>query len=195
MSKKLIKDIKSWMTISLVFIISVTLFWITYAAISQVNNWDTLTSAKWNEIVNLINWHNTSINSLSWTISWLSSAPAWMISAFYLTSCPTWWKAADGTNSTPDLRWQFIRWINNFWSAAWTRSDGKQDPDWLRSVWSYQADEYKSHTHNYTSASWPWSWVNTASPTAAWKTDLVSSAAWWNESRWKNVWVIFCVKN
>lgn len=204
MKTQLIRDIKSWLTISATFIVSVLIFWTIYAAISQVNEWDPLTATKWNEIVDSSNWHTTSITSLnstvgwlSTTVSWLSAAPTWMIAAFNLSSCPDWWNAADWTDSPIDLRWQFLRWINNFWSSVWTRADGKQDPDWLRAIWSYQADGFKSHTHTvwdsntYTRATWT---AASQHPDDYGKVKT-TSATWWNESRSKNVWVIYCVKN
>jgi hypothetical protein len=39
--------------------------------------------------------------------------PVGTISAFFTSSCPTGWVTADGTNGTPDLRWEFIRWLDN----------------------------------------------------------------------------------
>ncbi len=74
--------------------------------------------------------------------------PAGSVQAFYLATCPTGWKAADGTNSTPDLRGQFIRGLNTFGSTAGTRNDGKQDPEGgTRTIGSYQGDVFKSHRH------------------------------------------------
>jgi hypothetical protein len=67
--------------------------------------------------------------------------PSESIMAFNLSSCPTGWRAADGTNSTPDLRGQFVRGMNDFGTGA--RSDGNQDPD-SRSLGSLQADDANS---------------------------------------------------
>lgn len=71
--------------------------------------------------------------------------PTGAIMVFNLTSCPSGWKAADGTSSTPDLRGQFIRGLNNFGTGA--RSDGNQDPAGARSLGAYQADAFQGHYH------------------------------------------------
>ena len=39
----------------------------------------------------------------------IEGVPPNSVMAFYRADCPAGWKAADGTNSTPDLRGQFIR--------------------------------------------------------------------------------------
>jgi hypothetical protein len=49
--------------------------------------------------------------------------------AFNSTTCPEWWKEANG-NGTIDLRWTFIRWLN--WDENWR--------DVERSLWNYQED-------------------------------------------------------
>ena len=75
------------------------------------------------------------------------SAPQGAISAFYLSACPTGWVAADGTNSTPDLRGQFIRGLNNFGTGA--RGDGNEDPNGgARTLGDYQADAFQGHYHD-----------------------------------------------
>jgi hypothetical protein len=33
---------------------------------------------------------------------------------FNLSSCPTWWIEANWANWTPDLRWEFIRWLDSW---------------------------------------------------------------------------------
>jgi len=33
--------------------------------------------------------------------------------AFNLSSCPSWWSEANGTGGTPDLRGEFVRWLDN----------------------------------------------------------------------------------
>ncbi len=80
--------------------------------------------------------------------NFLIAAPEGFIGAFYLSSCPTGWVAADGTNGTPDLRGQFIRGLNNFNSLAGTRADGNQDPNGgARTLGDYQADAFQGHRH------------------------------------------------
>jgi len=184
MEKQFIKDIKSWLIISLIFIITVWIFWTVFAAISHVNNWDNLTSTKWNELVDTVNTSSSSI-------------PSWAVVAYNLISCPVWWSAADWTDSPIDLRWQFLRWINNFWGGGWTRTDGKQDPDGLRTIWSYQTDEFKNHKHSWGWLVTTW-WSNQYWNMTGWSHRPYGSNmenTWWLETRSKNVWVIYCVKN
>jgi len=77
------------------------------------------------------------------------AAPEGAIMAFYLSACPSGWVAADGTNSTPDLRGQFIRGLNSFGSAAGTRADGNQDLNGgARTLGDYQADAFQGHWHS-----------------------------------------------
>ena len=77
------------------------------------------------------------------------AAPSGFIGAFYLSACPTGWVAADGTNSTPDLRGQFIRGLNNFGTGA--RGDGNEDPNGgARTLGDYQADAFQGHYHDAT---------------------------------------------
>lgn len=136
-------------------------------------SWDVLTADKRNKLV-----------------------PETAILPFYATSCPVWRKPADGTDSTPDLRWQFLRWLNTFDGGSTTRSDGKQDPDGSsRTLWSYQADELKSHNHAYKRILMATNWSNQRTPSTAW-TDATQStiATWWNETRPKNIWIIYCIK-
>ncbi len=122
--------------------------------------------------------------------------PTSAVIAFLASSCPTWRKPADGTDGTTDLRGQFLRWINSFDNRSSSRSDWKQDPDGASRIFgSYEADQFKSHSHNYqrilnwsVSTSW-------RAPSTAWTDSSQSTlSAWWNETRGKNIGVIFCVK-
>lgn len=73
-----------------------------------------LKSEDWNKLL-------SNMNSFSWSLAWWLAVPTWWIIAFNSNSCPNWWKAADGTSWTPDLRWVFIRWANDFWT--WKSND------------------------------------------------------------------------
>lgn len=84
----MIKEIKSWFIFSFTSLLVFILAWIVYA--STVTNWQTLTAELFNE----------------------KTVPTWAVMAFNLTSCPNWWKIADGTNWTQDLRDEFIRWVS-----------------------------------------------------------------------------------
>lgn len=63
--------------------------------------------------------------------------PTGAILAFNLSTCPTGWIAADGTNSTPDLRGEFVRGLDN-----------NRGIDSGRGLATSQNDENKSHTHS-----------------------------------------------
>ncbi len=141
------------------------------------------------------------------------AAPRNAVMAFYQAACPTGWVAADGTNGTPDLRGQFIRGLNNFSSAAGTRSDGNQDPDGgARTVGHYQGNMFASHNHgggNHTHNIWGdigWdfggggrlpsinsggieNWIGTEGANST-----VIAAEGGNETRPGNVALIFCVR-
>ena len=65
------------------------------------------------------------------------NTPAGAVMAFNLATCPTGWIAADGTNSTPDLRGEFVRGLDN-----------GRGVDSGRALASSQTDDLKSHTHS-----------------------------------------------
>ena len=136
-----------------------------------------------------------------------------------LSSCPSGWLAADGSGGRPDLRGMFLRGLNNFGTG--TRSDGKQDPDGgSRTVGNYQADEMQSHTHTDSGHTHPYDTFNgnqighvdsntayarsyKSKTTKTGKANLgnptdsgtgAGSPRHGDETRPKNVGVIFCVK-
>jgi len=63
--------------------------------------------------------------------------PSGAVIAFELSSCPTGWSAADGTNGHADLRGTFVRGIGG-------DTNGR---DVVRTLLSYQTDDFKSHNH------------------------------------------------
>ena len=91
---------------------------------------------------------STYANAVSYTDAKVAAAvPSGAINAFNLSSCPSGWLAADGGGGRPDLRGMFLRGLNNFGTGS--RSDGRQDPDGgSRSLRSYQSDQMQSHKHN-----------------------------------------------
>lgn len=141
------------------------------------------------------------------------AAPEGAIMAFYLSACPSGWIAADGTNSTPDLRGQFIRGLNSFGSAAGTRADGNEDLNGgARTLGDYQADAFQGHRHAAPSGGTfninlgqtdvaigtPGSYRNTT--TGTYTTDPVEGGSGFGasrtatETRPRNVALIYCMR-
>ena len=91
--KKLQWGIYSWIW----FVLVIWITWLAYAALDwiKVNTWDSLTATKWNSLVD-------------------HAVPSTAIMAFNSATCPTWWSPANWTNWNPDLRWEFIRWLDNW---------------------------------------------------------------------------------
>lgn len=63
--------------------------------------------------------------------------PSGAVMYFNLSSCPSGWIVADGTNGTPDLRGEFIRGLDN-----------GRGVDTGRTLGSWEADMLKNHTHS-----------------------------------------------
>ena len=80
-------------------------------------------------------------NGTTWTAfaSANSGVPAGEVAYFNLSSCPSGWIAANGTNSTVDVRGEFIRGL-----------DSGRGIDTGRVLASWQTDDFKSHTHGYS---------------------------------------------
>ncbi len=191
--EKFIWWIVSWLWILLTIWLWGVVYW-AYVSMTNVTSWTPLTASSYNQLID-------NVTALKNTVDWLSNIPVGFIWSFNLSTCPSGWIAADGTNSTPDLRWQFLRWINTFDWWTTTRADWNQDPDGaLRVVWNYQADEFKSHTHTFPRIwdfSWSSNWIYFNNAWSAWLYHAIETwihYAWWNETRSKNVWVIFCIK-
>ncbi len=184
----MIKDIKKWIIIAISFAGTLWLIWAVYGAwvsMSTVSNWQTLDASLINNII-------ANQNDLNTRVSW-TSIPTWFIWSFNLASCPTWWIVADWTNSTPDLRWAFVRWI--WWDA--------NSRDIARTLWDYQTDDFKSHSHRldsvtiqaysftpqvsnyYAPAKWAWATIDN------WPT---TANVWWTETRPKNIALLYCQK-
>lgn len=145
--------------------------WVTYAAVTQVSTGETLTATIFNE----------------------SMVPTWAVMAFYWNSCPAWWNKADWSGDEKmvdwtvwnlDLRWEFIRWFDD-----WRGIDSSR---WLA---TFQADELKSHVHNTVGLVY-YGWGSWWFPT--WWYGLNSrdtTAYWWSETRPRNIALLYCVKN
>jgi hypothetical protein len=165
--------IRLWVIIFLLLgaFITISTSFYRHAAKAVFNNTKTpgsmLTAAEWNSLPSDI------------------GVPANAVMAFNLTSCPPGWILADGTSGTPDLRGAFIR-------GMYGDQNGRDVP---RTLGSYQADEFKSHTHNSTwyaspgggngklvGDSWTYPKSNPTTPAGG------------PETRPKNVALIYCVK-
>lgn len=198
--------IKDWLIISFTMLFVFSIVWTIYAArnnVSKVSSQDLLTSTSWNNMID-------NVDYLKWRINWWVAIPSWLISAFYTTECPEWWNAADGSNWTPDLRWKFIRGLNNFNWANWILTWDDSDKDWSsRILWSYQSDAIRNiegalgHVErsvrdiNWAFKQWdnmfwvraPNYWVNTW---IYFDASLVVPTG--SDNRPKNVALIYCIK-
>jgi hypothetical protein len=191
--------------------------------------WWQISSLSW-QVINLdakniiLEWKVNSMSwqiiSLNWTITSLNTAlnqasPQNAVMAFYLTSCPSWWKPANGSNNTPDLRWKFIRWLNSFENGSNKLTWANSDEDWVsRTLGSLQGDTIRNivgnmHGNNsriYTAGWWafytswltstytPWL-VNTPIDTyALLNFDASRIVPTWNDNRPKNIALIYCIK-
>jgi len=78
-----------------------------------------------------VNFAGASVSGLN-----VETIPSGFIGAFYLSSCPSGWKPANGASGTPDLRGVFVRGL-----------DSGRGVDSGRGLGTYQADLFKSHYH------------------------------------------------
>lgn len=151
----------------------------------------TINATYWNELVDNINTIGAKVDTM-----WVS-VPAWAIMSFYLTTCPSWWLPADGTNGTPDLRGQFLRGMNTFNSGTTYRTDGKQDIN-NRALWNWQWDDFKQHNHTYSQPYGCYDGVDSTTVNS-WDTCFTTGntgIAWWvAETRPKNIAILYCIKS
>lgn len=187
-----------WLIFSGTIIISFIWF-ATYTNLPTQNNWDPLTATIWNNLIN-------KVNDIWIKVDTLSNIPTWAIMAFNLSSCPTWWVAANWDAWTPDLRWVFIRWLN--WSINWK--------DTSRLLWDYQTDSFQWHNRRISinNRYSPWTKTRpvldttlnsdnnnnaniTIFQTTNW--DYFEDGSYWvprvsNETRPKNIALLYCMK-
>lgn len=127
------KNLKHYFLWWLIFSGTVIISFIWFAAYTNLptqNTWDVITSTIWNNLVNKVN--------TIWTqVDLLSNVPTWAIMAFNLSTCPSWWNAANWINWTPDLRWEFIRWLDSWrWIDSARTLGSWQKP----SIFTYHSD-------------------------------------------------------
>ncbi|MBE7438405.1 MAG: phage tail protein [Spirochaetales bacterium] len=123
-------------------------------------------------------------------------APPGLVAAFMLTSCPSGWIAADGSNGTPDLRGRFMRGLDDMGTGA-----AGNDPDGVRAVGAAQADAFANHNHNtaYDYQRFVGGAGNGAAIIAIFgavdgSATLTMNNTGGNETRPKNVALIFCMR-
>lgn len=184
----------------IVFLWTILFWFIWYSAwtsliadIPSQNSWDIMTSSIWNNLVTKLNKTIDNVNYLS-----DKTVPTWAIMAFNWTTCPTWWTAADWSwdekntswvNTTLDLRWEFIRWLDSW---RWV--------DISRVLGSNQSDMFKSHHHAQATQNWLawnretsnniWQWYDYWD----WYWEVPTSDVWWTETRPRNIALLYCVK-
>ena len=184
--------IKKFTTTFFALIIAfVVLVWWAFA-VSTLNlnfqSWSQLQASDLQSMVNKINELTNEVNS--------ASVPAWAIMAFNKYDCPVGWRASDGWAWTINLRWVFLRWMEDFWTWEHNRDPNR---GWRWTLWSYQWDELKSHTHNIQTyawnVSWDWNYIDsTDDGWLSWYNNSAWLSTWWSETRPKNVAVLYCQK-
>ncbi|MDQ1343572.1 MAG: hypothetical protein QG650_291 [Patescibacteria group bacterium] len=176
-----------------VAVASVSIGYATYASLTATTG-ETLGKTKWNEM-------------LQYTV------PPGAVMAFNLASCPTNWSPADGIGGRPDLRGQFVRGLNTFDGGTTVRTDTGKDPDCAArtggcTVGSQQSDGFGSHGHAMTdygsavtiydidgNAGGSYGTLGRSDSRHTAGTSLTAGASGGNETRPKNVALIYCIKN
>ena len=125
--------------VTILFLTAITA--IIAQTITTFSSGDLISASKMNENFSNIKTTITDNQTLI-TNNHLIAAPEGTISAFYLAACPTGWVAADGSNSTPDLRGRFVRGLDDFGSGAAGR-----DPSGVRALGNSQEDAFQDHQH------------------------------------------------
>lgn len=187
--KKFFEKFLWWFYSAMGVLFFILLSWIAYWAyvsMSDVTTGQPLTASTFNQVLENIRVLKTTVD---WIGSWVN--PPWAVIAFNLSSCPSWWIPANGTSWTPDLRWEFIRWLD---SGRWVDSG--------RTLASLQSDSIKNHRHYATPASNNSVIGNTpdygntlmnldVQSTIRTTWDMVNG---WTETRPRNVALLYCVK-
>lgn len=193
----LIKDFKKWFIIWIWLMISIIFNWllIVYAANifpSKVEDWDTLNKDIINNIIDY-------------------SVPKGAIIPFNSSVCPNWWIAADWTNWTIDLRWEFIRGWDNWrgvdsgrglatsqwdairnitWTLNWVSWQSNQAYNWWFAPWQNWAFNVNGSLSSYNKYWWAYSVSSWRS--AQFDASLVVPTA--DENRPRNISLLYCIK-
>jgi hypothetical protein len=122
--------------------------------------------------------------------------------AFNLTTCPSGWVPADGTNGTVDLRGVFVRGMESFNGGATASTTADPDRAGSATLGSYQSDTFQSHVHDYNPVDLkPWGGIISVAPNgylqntnAIQNTTAPSSGNTSTETRPKNRALLYCQK-
>ncbi len=125
------------------------------------------------------------------------AAPPGTVTAFFLSTCPSGWVPADGTNGTPDLRGLFVRGRDDFGTGPAGR-----DPGGVRAVGHFQGHAFQTHHHGMIGqilrrqaggselsvhgGTSTWQYVNT--------TDTITAGTHTSETRPSNAALLFCMR-
>ena len=172
---------------SIVSIVIISIFWITYATVTQVTSWDTLTVDLFNQ----------------------SMVPTWAVMAFNWNSCPNWWNKADWSwdekntsweYTNLDLRWEFIRGLDDWrWVDAGRELLSSQNEDWKA---FYMTNTVQNSTTWYTHSD-VYMWKSTTTYignlfAGYWSAPVAAIWTKWDntsEIRPRNIALLYCVKN
>ena len=184
-----------WTAVQIVsFVLAVLILGIWYAAVT----WTNIPSGSWAAgqpvTQTLMQGIIDNINDLNSRVATLNSTPAGAIMAFNLTTCPTGWVTADGTNGTPDLRGEFIRGLD-----SWRGVDvGRTLRSWQRDIFSNH--HHAMYYHKWSEAS---SWISDEDwllwiyiDTDKWYYTNNTTITWtgWSETRPRNIALLYCQK-
>ncbi len=191
---KLKQSFLSGLIFSWTIMLSFLAYW-AWNNLSHVESTDTLTDTRWNEMVD-------RINEL-----WNSKIPTWMVSAFYWEDCPTWWTKADWSGDEKktdwtlwnlDLRWEFIRWWDNWRWVDIDRNLGNLQFDRIWSRWLEDFMEIRTPYAYWSLSMNVFAPKMNVHPNYWWATDSyrwnINSTFIW-ETRPRNVALLYCVKN
>lgn len=186
------KEIIKGMIISLSFLFTTFIWLVVYAAWTDIltrTDGTTINASIWNEMVN-------TINTIGKTY-----APPGQVTAFNTTVCPTWRIIADGTNGTPDLRGEFIRWLD---SGRWV-DPGRTlaTPQAATRVYHFTVDDAwrgwrQVDMDNFAWADFEWStelaYTRPSYTSLAAGTTVTNSKVYGIRVRPRNVSLLYCVK-
>lgn len=161
-----------------------SLAWITYASLSTVSSWDSLTAAAWNTLVWVVNQNTTDISTNSTGISTNSGNIALVESSIdTLTDNGSYkqkiyiWSAVQTSNVTANNEtWVDVPWATHTFSLANSKTVKMRAYGSITPTWNVS---WNSHTHCWVRFVLDWTWLG--------------SSNWWDQilwcaNSWKTVW-------